>query len=164
MHRGSAGGVIHAVGVRQRLLFSIFQFYLLFFFLAEGSVCLKLLCLHIAGVIYLFDYCPASWHVPVIDGNCVPGDTVLLLSPVANGLKDSSTETTVTLCSSSLSHFPPLLFSHHFSFLVLEPQIFHFFFCNGMDANRTSDLLQVQSREKPSVLCDSSAPVQVVRR
>lgn len=27
---------------------------------------------HDTGVIYLFDYCPASWHVPLIDGHCVP--------------------------------------------------------------------------------------------
>lgn len=102
-----------------------FIFHPSVFFLAGGSICLKLLCLHIAGVIYLFDYCPASWHVPVIDGNCVPGDTGLLLSPVAYGLKDSSAERTVTLCYSSLSHFPPS-FLHHFSFLVLEPEIFPF--------------------------------------
>lgn len=39
------------------------------------------LCLHVAaaghGVIYLFDYCPASWHVLVIDSYCVPADAAL---------------------------------------------------------------------------------------
>lgn len=112
MHRGTTGGVVQAVGALRWLLFFIHQY----FFWAEGSICLKLLCLHIAGVIYLFDYCPASWHVPVIDGNCVPGDTGLLLSPVAYGLKDSSAERTVTLCSSSLSH-PPL---HLLTWLLLS--------------------------------------------
>lgn len=138
-----------------------FIFHPSVFFLAEGSISLKLLCLHIAGVIYLFDYCPASWHVPVIDGNCVPGDTGLLLSPVAYGLKDSSAERTVTLCYSSLSHFPPS-FLHHFSFLVLEPLNFSRF-CRGLDANGTSDLLQVQSRQKPSVSCDAWAPMQLFK-
>lgn len=124
MHRGTTGGVAQAGCALQWLLFFIHQYFIL----AEGHICLKLLCLHIAGVIYLFDYCPESWHVPVIDGNCVPGDTGLLLSPVAYSLKDSSAERTVTLCSSALSHPPPPhTFSHHLSFLVLEPHIFSVF-------------------------------------
>lgn len=70
------------------------------------------LCLHVAGarhrVIYLFDYRPASWHVPLIDGHCVPAAAGLLVSPAQNSLKDSSAGTLVTLfhfpCSPSLYH------------------------------------------------------------
>lgn len=90
-------------------------------FRCEGSgFAWSSLCLHIAGtqhrVIYLFDYCPASWHVPLIDGHCVPAAAGLLVSPTQNSLKDSSAGTLVTLfhffCSPSLYH-PLSYFPHH---------------------------------------------------
>lgn len=82
----------------------------------EAGFACSSLCLHIAGarhrVIYLFDYCPASWHVPLIDGHCVPAAAGLLVSPAQNSLKDSSAGTLVTLF-----HFPcPPSLYHSFSF------------------------------------------------
>lgn len=82
----------------------------------EAGFACSSLCLHIAGarhrVIYLFDYCPASWHVPLIDGHCVPAAAGLLVTPAQNSLKDSSAGTLVTLF-----HFPcPPSLYHSFSF------------------------------------------------
>lgn len=80
------------------------------------------LCLHIVGawhrVIYLFDYCPASWHVLLIDGHCVPSAAGLLVSLAQNSLKDSSAGTLVTLFHFSGS---PSLY-HSFS-VPLPPSI-----------------------------------------
>lgn len=86
-------------------------------------------CLHGAvarhKLIYLFDYCPASWQALVIDGHCVPAAARLLVSPAQNSLKDSSAGTPVTLLhffsSSSLYHSlspspspPSINFWHYF--------------------------------------------------
>lgn len=53
--------------------------------LVHSSVLHSEECLHIAvaqhRVIYLFDYCPATWHVLVIDGHCVPVAAGPLVSP-----------------------------------------------------------------------------------
>lgn len=62
--------------------------------------------------IYLFDYCPASWQVVLIDGHCVRTAAGLLVSLAANSLKDSSVETLFALFhfnSFSLppAHYPP---------------------------------------------------------
>lgn len=117
------------------------------------------LWLHIAGarhrVIYLFDYCPASWHVHLIDGDCVPAAAGLLVSPAQNSLKDSSARTPVTLfhfsCSPSLYHSfsIPLTTTHQFLLSLyypilkfLLPSLFFPFFpcCWSADANLASDL------------------------
>lgn len=93
-------------------------------------------------VIYLFDYCPASWHVLVIDGRCVPAAARLLVSPAQNSLKDSSAGTLVTLfhffCSSSLYHslsFPLTIFyqflallHHCWIVIFFLPSLFFLFF------------------------------------
>lgn len=124
------------------------------------------LCLHVAvarhKLIYLFDYCPASWQALVIDGHCVPAAARLLVSPAQNSLKDSSAGTPVTLlhffCSSSLYHslslLPPhplLSISGIISLLLngpISPALPIFFFsffiffpsCWSADANWASDL------------------------
>lgn len=81
-----------------------FLLHLSVFGRAAAGFALSSLRLHIAGtrrgVIYLFDYCPASWHVPLIDGHCVLAAAGLLVSAAQNSLKDSSAGTLVTLLHS----------------------------------------------------------------
>lgn len=79
-------------------------------------------------LIYIFDYCPASWHVPLIDGHCVPIATSLLLSPAQNSLKDRSTGALVTLfhfsCPSPLYHSFSFPFTTLYQFLPLSYLLF----------------------------------------
>lgn len=118
-------------------------------------------------VIYLFDYCPASWHVPLIDGHCVPAAAGLLVSPTQNSLKDSSAGTPVTLFhffySPSLYHTlsfplpPSITFSccsiYYSTLRFLLPFLYSFALLFSADANLAGDLRKFNLNNRSVLEC-----------
>lgn len=135
------------------------KFFCFFFLWCRGErfasfisvfICRFALRLHIAGAqhgkIYLFDYCPASWHVLLIDGFCFPAAAGLLVSLAQNSLKDSSADSPFTLLHFCFPPPPPHQWLQFITqYLNFSFPFISFFFrcCCSSDANAACDLPQI---------------------
>lgn len=116
--------------------------------LVHSSVLHSEECLHIAvarhRVIYLFDYCPATWHVLVIDGHCVPVAAGPLVSPARAWRTALRGPSLVPFTFSTCLHFITPFPSPFTSFYQFLPLLQFFFPPSLFQASSLLVVLQMQ--------------------